>query len=133
MRAVKASVFLALAALVCVAAAVGASQKIKLRIDGVSHTYTPSGNYLCVKLSGTAGSALLVEAYGPGVADGHAFTQALLPRTGRVLVGFTLGAEGAHRVKVTANKKKEGRAVATRDYVVPAAEVAAFGAFSCTG
>lgn len=133
MRAARALIGVSLVALVCVAAAVGAGQKVSLRIEGVSHTYGPSGSYLCVKVQGTAGAALLVEAYGPGVGDGHAFTQALLPRSGRVLVGFALKAEGAHRVKVTATKKKQGRSVATRDYVVPSAEVAPAGPFACTG
>ena len=131
MRATRALLATSLAALVCVAAGVAASQKIKLRIDGVSHTYGANGSYLCARISGTPGSRLLVEAYGPGVADGHAFTESLLGPKGSVTVGFTLQAEGAHRVKVTANKAKQGRAVATRDYAVPAQDVAMLGRFSC--
>jgi len=131
MRAMRALVATSLVALVCVAAAVGSGQKIALRIDGVSHTYTESGSYLCVRISGTAGARLLVEAYGPGVAEGHAFTESMLTPKGKAFVGFSLSAEGRHRVKVTANKAKQGRSVATKDYTVPAPDLAPVGRFSC--
>lgn len=131
MRAVRALVATALVALVCVAAAVSATQKIKLRVDGVSHTYAADTGYLCVRISGTAGSRLLVEIYGPGVTDGHMFTQSLLNPKGRAFVGVTLTAPGKHRVKVTANKPKQGRAVVTKDYTVPTQDIAPLGRFAC--
>jgi hypothetical protein len=70
MRAARALVAATLVALVCVAAAVSATQKIKLRIDGVSHTYAAESGYLCARISGTPGSRLLVEIYGPGAGTG---------------------------------------------------------------
>ena len=130
-RAAKATLATVLVALICVAASVAASQKIKLRIDAVSHTYAPNGNYLCARISGTAGAHLLVEVYGPGVGEGHVFTQSMIGRNGKVTVGFALAAEGDHRVKVTANKPKQGRAVVTKDYAVPAQDIAVYGRFSC--
>ena len=131
MRAVRALVATALVALVCVAAGVSATQKIKLRIDGVSHTYAADTGYLCARVSGTAGSRLLVEIYGPGVRDGHVFTDSMLNEKGVAFVGITITASGRHRVKVTANKPKQGRAVVTKDYDVPARDVAMLGRFSC--
>lgn len=131
MRAARALVATTLVALVCVAAAVSATQKIKLRIDGISHTYAGATGYLCARISGTAGSRLLVEIYGPGVTDGHTFTESLINPKGSAFVGITITAPGKHRVKVTANKPKQGRAVATKDYVVPAQDVAMLGRFAC--
>ncbi len=121
----------ALAALVCVAAALATPSKLTLRIDGVSHTHLPTGTLLCARISGTAGSTLLVEAYGAGLPEQHAFTEAVLPARGPVLVGFTITAPGPYRIKVTANKKKVGRSIAVKDYVVPEVEIAARGRFAC--
>lgn len=120
-----------MAALVCVAAAVATPSKLSLRIDGVSHTHLPTGTLLCARISGTAGATLLVEAYGAGLPEQHAFTEALLPARGPVVVGFTVTIPGPYRIKVTANKKKVGRSVATKDYVVPAVEIAPRGSFAC--
>lgn len=131
MRAARALVATTLVALVCVAAAVSATQKIKLRIDSVSHTYAAETGYLCARISGTPGSRLTIEIYGPGVTDGHTFTQSLVNRKGAAFVGITITAPGKHRVKVTANKRKQGRAVVTKDYTVPAQEIAMLGRFAC--
>ena len=131
MRAARALVAATLVALVCVAAGVSATQKIKLRVDGVSHTYAGESGYLCARISGTPGARLLVEIYGPGVTDGHTFTESLLNPKGTAFVGVTITAPGKHRVKVTANKPKEGRAVVTRDYAVPTQDVAMLGRFAC--
>jgi hypothetical protein len=130
-RAARALVATAMIALVCVAAAVAQPSKLKLTIAGVSHTYTAGKGLLCARISGTAGASLFVEAYGPGVADQHVWTQALLPAKGTVVVGFTVSLEGAYRLKVTANKPKVGRSVATADYLVPPRDVAARGTFGC--
>lgn len=120
-----------MAALVCVAAAVATPSKLSLRIDGVSHTHLPAGTLLCARISGTAGATLLVEAYGAGLPEQHAFTEALLPGRGPVVVGFTVTMPGPYRIKVTANKKKVGRSVTTKDYVVPPVEIVPRGRFAC--
>lgn len=121
-----------MAALVCVAAAVATPAKIKLQIAAVSHTYTAGKGLLCARITGTAGSTLVVEAFGAGVPEQHAFTQALMPKKGSVVVGFTVTAPGPYRIKVTANKPKEGRSVATGDYVVPPVEAGVVrGTFAC--
>lgn len=130
MRAARVVIAVAMAALVCVAAAVAQPGKLKLRIDAISHTYVAGKTLLCARISGTAGSSLLVEAYGAGVAEQHTWTEALLPPRGQVIVGFTVTQTGPYRLKVTANKPKEGRSVATADYVVPDESVAR-GRFAC--
>jgi hypothetical protein len=125
-----------MAALVCVAAGVAQPTKIRLKIEGVSHTHAAGAGLLCARISGTAGSTLFVEAYGPGVPEQHTWKQSLLPRRGSALVTsalvtFAITAEGAYRIKVTANKPKEGRSVATSDYVVPPEGVSLRGRFAC--
>jgi hypothetical protein len=131
MRAARLGIAATMAALVCVAAAVAQPSKIKLRIDAVSHTYVAGKTLLCARISGTAGASLVVEAYGAGVPDQHTWTQALMPPRGQVVVGFTVTQPGDYRLKVTANKPKQGRAVATSDYLVPPQDIAARGVFGC--
>lgn len=131
MRAARVVVAAAMTALVCVAASVAQPSKIKLKIEGVSHTYVAGKTLLCARISGTAGASLVVEAYGAGLPEQHAFTQALLPPRGQVVVGFTVTEPGGYRLKVTANKPKQGRSVATSDYLVPPQDVALRGRFAC--
>jgi len=128
--AARAGVAIAMAALVCVAAAVAQPTKVKLRVDAVSHTYTAGKTLLCARVSGTAGASLFVEAYGAGVADRHVWTEALMPPRGTVVLGFTVTQPGPYRLKVTASKPKDGRAVVTADYVVPDAATPR-GRFAC--
>jgi hypothetical protein len=130
-RAARTLIATTLVALICVAAAVAQPSKIKLTIVGISHSYLDGKGFICARISGTAGSSLFIEAYGPGVANQHVWTQALLPPRGSVVVGFPVAIEGAYRIKVTANKPKQGRSVATRDYLVPPALAAARGTFAC--
>lgn len=131
MRAARTLIAATLIALICVAAAIAQPSKIKLAIAGVSHSYVAGKSLICARITGTPGASLFVEAYGPGVPNQHTWTQALLPARGTVVVGFTLTSEGAYRIKVTANKPKEGRSVVTSDYLVPPESAAARGTFAC--
>jgi hypothetical protein len=131
MRVTRALIATALVCLVFVAASVAGSQKLKLRIVGVSHSYTAGKALLCVRVGSEPGASVFVEAYGAGVPNGHTWTEALVPRRGEITVGFTVTATGSHRLKITAQKKKVGRTVATRDYAVPALEAAPQGPFAC--